>query len=248
MSGVNLDVQGGLAELVLDRPKVNALGAETNAALGDAFARVARDDGIRGVLVRARGRCFSAGLDLMEVTALDRPGMSDFFGRFDRAFSAAFRCPKPVAVAVAGHAIAGGLILAFAGDYIAWSRGSYTLALTELDIGVPFPRTAIEMVRSATTPRALRKLVYSVARVGPAEAYEMGLGDALVDDAEADARAWIERAVGRPAAAYRISKAHIRGPSWDRLDAQPPDEDERLLDGLFSDETREAMIASFTRR
>lgn len=247
MSGVKLDVTGGLAELVLDRPKVNALGRETNAALGEAFARATTDDSIRGVLVRAEGRCFSAGLDLREVGSLDRSGMRSFFGAFEHAFATAFRCPKPVAVAVQGHAIAGGLILAFAGDYVAWGTGDYTMALTELDIGVPFPRTALEMVRCATTPRVMRQLVYECKRVGPAEAFEIGLGDALVSDPVADARAWVERAVARPALAYRISKSHLRGPSWDRMDAQPAEEEARLLDGLFSEETRQAMVASMKR-
>ncbi len=248
MSAVKLDVTDGLAELTLDRPKVNALNSQTLAALAEAFGRVTTDDAIRGVLVRAEGKCFSAGLDLMEVAGLRREGMMEFFGHFEGAFRGAFTCPKPVAVAVNGHAIAGGLILAFTGDYVAWGRGDYTLALTELQVGVPFPITPMEIVRSATTPRTLRQLVYEVVRVGPAQAFEMGLGDIVSDDPEADARAWLELAISRPASAYCISKAHYRAPYWERLEAQQPDATERWLDGVFSDETREAMIATFTKR
>jgi enoyl-CoA hydratase len=203
--------------------------------------RVATDDAIRGVLLRAEGRCFSAGLDLREVMALDRAGMDGFFSRFDRTFGTIFRCPKPMAVAVQGHAIAGGLVLALAADYVAWGTGDYTLALTELDIGVPFPRTAIEIVRWATTPRAMRRLVYDCARIGPAEAYEWGLGDAIAEDPTADARAWLERSIARPLPAFKITKARLRGPHWERIDAQPEDESGRLLDALFSEETRNAM-------
>lgn len=250
MNGVTLDVTGGLAELTLDRPKVNALDSATLAGLAEAFGRVASDASIRGVLVRAEGRCFSAGLDLMEVAGLDRDGMTTFFGHFDGAFRRAFQCPKPVAVGVEGHAIAGGLILAFTGDYLAFGPGDYTLALTELQVGVPFPVTAMEIVRSATTPRTMRQLVYQVARVGPAQALAMGLGDAIADDPVADARAWLELAVSRPAPAFLVSKANHRAPYWERVDAQQPEATARWLDGVFSDETRDAMLATFaaTRR
>ena len=102
MDGLLTTVEDGLARLVLDRPKVNAFGADLIEALAATFQRITEDDAIRGVLITAEGRCFSAGLDLSLLAGLDRAGMQGFFHDFDAAFLGAFRCPKPVAVSVRG--------------------------------------------------------------------------------------------------------------------------------------------------
>ena len=215
MDGLLTTVEDGLARLVLDRPKVNAFGADLIEALAATFQRITEDDAIRGVLITAEGRCFSAGLDLSLLAGLDRAGMQGFFHDFDAAFLGAFRCPKPVAVSVRGHAIAGGLVLALTADHLVLGRGDYKLGLTELAIGVPFPRGAFEIAR------ALRHLVYGAGLVDPETAFALGIGDALVDDPDGAAEAWVRTATARPTLAFQITKGHLREPAWARADAAP---------------------------
>ena len=61
---------------------------------------------------------------------------------------------KPIAAAVEGHAIAGGLVLALAADFVALQTGGYKLGLTELQVGVPFPDSALQVVIDAIPARA----------------------------------------------------------------------------------------------
>src|SRR5258708_563130 len=110
MKFLRIDRTGPLAELVLARPPVNALDSELLAEITHACAELDRDDAVRGVLLRGEGKCLSAGLDLEAVTRLDAAGAAAFLADVDAAFGALYTLAKPLAVAVDGHAIAGGLL------------------------------------------------------------------------------------------------------------------------------------------
>ncbi|MCC6528089.1 MAG: enoyl-CoA hydratase/isomerase family protein [Polyangiaceae bacterium] len=211
MSLVRIAKQGGLAELVLDRPKVNAMSRALLEELGAAFRTLAADDTVRGVLLRGEGSCFSAGLDLKELTGFDVAAASTFFELFDATFEAAFAFPKPLAAAVHGHAIAGGLVLALTADYIALRSGvELKVGLTELKVGVPFPRVAYEIVTHGLGGRAARAMRFS-AELYPAEqAFGFGLGDAFVPDPVADARRWLDMVTARPAETFAFVKRQDR--------------------------------------
>ena len=55
MSFVKMSVDDGVADIVLDRPKVNALNRTLLEELGAAFAQVSQDSQIRGALLRSEG-------------------------------------------------------------------------------------------------------------------------------------------------------------------------------------------------
>lgn len=107
-----------VATLTLNRPEArNAL----NTALCEALLAAARRtvaDGVKLVLVRARGPVFCAGADLKE-----RKGMSDDAVRARRikafaAYGAIERLPMPVIAVVEGAAVGSGVEIAAACDLI----------------------------------------------------------------------------------------------------------------------------------
>ncbi|AUX22507.1 enoyl-CoA hydratase [Sorangium cellulosum] len=234
MQCIEVLTRDGMAEVTLNRPKVNAMNQALLREMAGVFERLAGDDAVSGVLVRGAGQCLSAGLDLRELASLDRERLSGFLDDFDAAFGAAFRFPKPLAAAVHGHAIAGGMLLAMCADHIALGDGDYKLGLPELAVGIPFPRVAFEIVRAAVPPRAFRKLMFGAELHSPAEVFEMGIGDALAADPLDDARRFLAKACGRPSAAFRSVKASHRREAWERIAASPPAEREALIDALRS--------------
>jgi enoyl-CoA hydratase len=233
MSFIRMSVQDGLADVVLDRPKVNAMNLALIRELGQTFEQIAADPSVRGALLRSEGKSFSAGLDLKEVSVLDRAGLIEFLEGFDRSIRAAFSCPKPVAAAVSGHAIAGGLVLALGTDFLALGKGDYRVGLTELAVGVPFPRLAFEIVKSAVPARALRRLVYTAENLPPSEAFELGVGDVLAEDPVAAARGWLDVVSSRPTLAFQVAKRQMRADAWARIDAAGPAEREDFIDGIL---------------
>ena len=248
MSLVHLKVQDGLAEIILDRPKVNALNLELFGELRQAMDTVNKDTSIRGVLIRSAGTCFSAGLDLLEVVNQGPDGIERFLKALDDSVDTSFRSSKPMAAAVAGHAIAGGLVLALSADFLALGQGRYKLGLTELKVGIPFPRVPFEIVRNSIGPRALRRLVYTADLIGPEEAFSLGIGDVLTDDPVEAARQWLQSVCSRPAGAFAVAKRQIREDAWRRIDNADKSEREELINIILSEEVAEAAMKVISGR
>ena len=75
MKALRIEKTRRIAELILDRPPVNAMDGEVLAELAQACACLERDNAVHGVLVRGEGKCLSAGSDLAAVVAPDRAGV-----------------------------------------------------------------------------------------------------------------------------------------------------------------------------
>ncbi len=244
---LRIERSGGIAELVLARPPVNALDGATLSEIVDACGALERDGEVRGVLLRGEGKCLSAGLDLSVFGPMDRAGAADFVARVDAAFRALFVFSKPLAVAVEGHAIAGGMLLALCGDFIAFGRGGHKVGLTELQVGVPFPPLAFEIARLALPPRALRTLVYGAESIPIADAFALGAGDVLIDDPRAAARAWLERTTPRPLGTFAFVKRLHRAEALARA-ADPAPRREEHLDLLLTARDVIAAALQATKR
>lgn len=234
MTNVSLKVAGGIAEIALARPKVNAMSSALLEELRLAFEAAAADDAVKGALLVGEGPCLSAGLDLKEVASLDRASGERFLDVMEGAFEAAFRFEKPLAAVVHGHAVAGGLVIAMCADFIAFGRGDYKIGLTELAVGVPFPRTAWEIVRSGTTPRALNKLVNEAGTHPPEEIFELGVGDVLVDEPREAAERWLALVTSRSLPVFGFVKARRREDAWARIDTYTLRERRLLLETLLA--------------
>ena len=64
---IELNTGGGIAEVVIDFPPVNALPAQAWLDLADVIARAGADPGVRAVVLAADGRGFCAGVDIKEM-------------------------------------------------------------------------------------------------------------------------------------------------------------------------------------
>ena len=109
-------LDGGILRLGFSRPKVNSINLKVLEDMQEAFNAAAALPEVKGVLLATdNAKCFSAGLDLAElygyITAKNRSALEHFaFPAMTAAFQAPSRCPKPVAAAVDGHAIAGAML------------------------------------------------------------------------------------------------------------------------------------------
>src|SRR5262249_57290964 len=91
------------------------------------------------VVVTGGGASFSAGLDLKLVPPYGPDQQRAMIAAINRMVARIYGLALPVVVAVNGHAIAGGLVVALAGDYRIGSHGTYRLGLTETRGAVPCP-------------------------------------------------------------------------------------------------------------
>ncbi|MBI2305220.1 MAG: enoyl-CoA hydratase/isomerase family protein [Chloroflexi bacterium] len=109
------ETDGPIARVILNRPeKMNALSFALREEVVEALGVAERDDGVRVVIVKGAGRCFSAGMDLADYTSppttisprLDR--VSGQAQRVRRRISwAMWNLLKPVIAQVHGYCLAG---------------------------------------------------------------------------------------------------------------------------------------------
>ena len=147
---------------------------------------------------------------------------------------------KPVACAIENHAIAGGFVLAAACDYVAISRTKdFLVGLTELTVGVPFPRECFECVRHhVVNSRGLRKFVYEGKTMSPLQAFENGFGDTFVIDPVLSASQWLRDRMSLPAGIFALTKRQINA-SYFQAIGHP---DQSLTVTLPMDKQRSAIF------
>jgi enoyl-CoA hydratase len=176
----------------------NALGGAFFEELPQRLQELAEDPSIRVVVLAARGRDFSVGLDLeflAETMAQggggeDAPtgvarrlGLRDELMRIQSAITSIEKCPKPVIAAVHGYCIGGGMDVITACDFrLASSEATFSIRETRMAI-VADLGTLQRLPRIIGEGRA-RQLVYTGQDFSAEQAQEIGLVNHAFEDVE----------------------------------------------------------------
>jgi enoyl-CoA hydratase len=245
---LDLERRGGVDVLWLDRPPVNAADLDLLTALADTVDGLERDSD-RPLVLGGRGRSFSAGADLHAVLAGDDAYAAAFVRGLVRAFGTLFRFPRPLVGAINGHALAGGAIVACCCDHRVAAEGAALIGVTEHAVGVPFPLTALEIVRHAIAPERFEEVVYTARTYSPAEAVAVGFVDEVAPPGEVLDRALTvaERLARVPAATYALIKEAVRRPALERIAAHEAEHDAAAMRAWQSEEVRSAIRAFVDR-
>src|ERR1039457_718575 len=133
--GIELCTTGGVAEVVIDFPPVNALPVRGWFELAEIVARAGADPAVRAVVLAAEGRGFCAGVDIKEMqrTSGHEALVGANRGCF-AAFAAVYDCAVPVIAAVQGFCLGGGVGLAGNADIVIAAQDA-TFGLPEVARG-----------------------------------------------------------------------------------------------------------------
>jgi enoyl-CoA hydratase/carnithine racemase len=178
-------IEGGVAVLTLNRSAArNSLSKDLISDLQAALDSIARDDGIRAVVIAANGPAFCAGHDLKELTAhrADPDQGKACFTRLMTACSAMMQSivelPKPVIAAVQGIATAAGCQLVASCD-LAVASDSAAFATPGVDIGLFCSTPMVALSRNVPRKQAMHMLL-SGEPVDAATAAQIGLINRVV--------------------------------------------------------------------
>src|SRR5262245_15279151 len=211
MSFVAVERESGIATVVLERGKVNALNPAVVEELSAAFETLKGEAGVGAAILTGSGKFFSFGFDIPEFLSYTREEFASFLTSFTTLYRSLFSYPKPLVAALNGHAVAGGCMLALTADTAIVAEGNVKISLNEIGFGSSVFAGSTEMLQFRTGARA-SQVLYSGALYAPAEAQGLGLVSEVVAPAALLDRAREiagELAAKRPAAFASI-KALLR--------------------------------------
>ena len=182
-----LEFDGPWLTVWLDRPAArNALSTRMAEELAATARALQADRDIRGVTFRGRGGIFCAGGDIRDFQDIvsgeaSHGDVAAFSRRAGELFHLVRELPQVTVMLVEGAAVAGGLGLACAGDFVV-AASDAQFALTETMLGIP-PAQIAPLVVERIGPSAARRIMLAGARLDATEAHRIGLVDELAGNA-----------------------------------------------------------------
>lgn len=152
-----VEKEGPLAWIVLNRPeRLNAMAVEFFYEFKSVVEDLAQDSEVRVILVRAEGKLFTAGLDLLDAAKIvdikgtdDRERLRKEILALQDCFSCLEQCLKPVIAAVHGQCIGGGVDLLSACD----------IRLASQDARFSVRETKIAIIADLGTLQRMQRLI-----------------------------------------------------------------------------------------
>lgn len=249
MSLIETTQYGHVHELRLARAPVNALNPELCNALTHAVHH-AVNNGAHGIVLAGGPKVFSAGLDVPYLLSLgdDQDALLQAWKAFFNAARALAACPVPVVAAMAGHAPAGGCVLALCCDYRILAEGPYRIGLNETQVGLVAPEGIQALMARVVGPHRAERLLVAGAMPDAAEALRIGLVDELtgIDDVATRARVWLDELLLLPRKPMLETRRIARAAVIDCL------RDERIelskfVSGWMEPDTQAALRAMLAR-
>jgi 3-hydroxyacyl-CoA dehydrogenase/enoyl-CoA hydratase/3-hydroxybutyryl-CoA epimerase len=203
VSTVRLSVDAaGIALLAIDIPgrPMNVLTPDLRAELRAIIDHVAADPAIKGaILTSAKPSGFMAGADLKHfVTAYERgvtaAGARDLSREFQQLIRRMETCGKPLAAAINGLALGGGLELVLGCHYrVLANDPGVRVGLPEVTVGLMPGGGGTQRLPRLIGAREALPMMLKGTHVGPDEALRLGIVDALApaDRCIETARAWL---------------------------------------------------------
>ncbi|MDH5371401.1 MAG: crotonase/enoyl-CoA hydratase family protein [Acidimicrobiia bacterium] len=192
---LSIEYDGHVATLWLNRPdKRNAMNLPFWDDIPKAMEELSNDDNVRAVIIAARGKAFSVGIDLMLLAQVagNREGSDasqklaryEEVKRFQWTMTSIADCPKPVIAAVHGYCLGAGIDLITACD----------IRLASADSIFSIRETRMAMVADVGTVQRLPRLIgaghvaellYTGKDIDAARAKKIGLINDVWPDQEA---------------------------------------------------------------
>ena len=207
---VNLEVDGGIGTIRLDRPPMNALNVAVQEELRAAAQEATARPDVRAVVIYGGPKVFAAGADIKEMATMSYTDMVDRSAALSSAFTAVAKIPKPVVAAVTGYALGGGCELTLCADYRVAGE-SAKLGQPEILLGVIPGAGGTQRLARLVGPSKAKDLCFTGRFVDAEEALRIGLVDQVVPNEQVldVARGWAQQFVNGPSYALRAAKEAI---------------------------------------
>jgi enoyl-CoA hydratase/carnithine racemase len=242
---------GGVATLTLNRPeRFNPLSSEMIAALQAELDSIAADPSVRVVILRARGKGFSAGHDLKEMRAHagDKAWQRCLFDDCSRMMMALTQLPQPLIARVHAIATAAGCQLVSMCD-LAVAADTAKFAMPGVNIGVFCTTPAVGVARNIGRKRAMEMLLTGEP-IDAQTALSWGLVNRVVpaDKLDAEIQRFVDIVLARSPATIKMGKQTFYRQIDRSLEAAYDLASESMAANLLLDDAAEGMDAFLEKR
>jgi enoyl-CoA hydratase len=184
-----IEREGHIQWLILNRPeRRNTMTQEFFSGLCELFPQFDADPQVRVVVIKAEGKSFTAGLDLMEAgsllggtTADAREQLRKKVLALQESMNVIERCRKPVVAAVHSHCIGGGVDLLSACDIRLASRDAI-FSIRETKIAIIADLGTLQRLPTIIGHGWFRELALTGRDFTAEEALQMGFITRLCED------------------------------------------------------------------
>lgn len=242
MQTITKEYHDHIAILRLNRGPTNPISSTMVDDLSEAL--VTLKGTARGMVLCGGDQFFSVGFDLPEVLKFDRPAMGNFLERFNQLCLDLFTAPFPTVCALAGHAVAGGNILALACDYRYAVSEEKKIGLNELRLGLPVPYLADMMLRHTIGDRYASQMIYGGEFMSFSDAKIVGLIDVVgpPDELEDFTIERLSQIASFRSQAFSAVKANKVEEILSRFEKSHQSKNEQFLDCWFSDPVQQNLL------
>jgi Delta3-Delta2-enoyl-CoA isomerase len=243
MEFIRLAIEEELAEVRLERGKVNAIDERLVEELSACLGQLADDPRVRATILTGTGSFFSFGFDVPHFLGYSKGAFTEYLGSFTALYRDLFSHPKPIVAALNGHAVAGGCMLAIACDARIMIGGKAKIGLNEIGFGSSVFAGSVGMLRFCVGERRAQQILYAGALYSAEEALALGLVDAvatahgLADEARRAAR----QLAGKDADAFRNIKRLLRKPVVEEMLARETQSIREFVEIWYSEATRKRL-------
>jgi enoyl-CoA hydratase/carnithine racemase len=186
---VHFKKDGTVATVTIDnQERLNALSTPMWRQLGEAFAALSADEGIRCVVLRGAGdKAFAAGADIaaFETERYDVASAKKYGKIVHGALDSISHCPHPVVALIKGPCVGGGLEIVSRCDLrICGESSRFGIPVKRLGLVVAYEE--MKALVDLAGPAAVLEIVLEGQIFGAAEAAKKGLVNRVVSDGEVE--------------------------------------------------------------
>ena len=199
---VHVSRRGGVLEVVIDKPKANAIDMKVSQALGEAFVMLRDDPELSvGIITGGGERIFCAGWDLKAVESgemsIENWWEEDYGPGGFAGLTELWDLNKPVIAALNGITLGGGVEIMLSCDLIIAAE-HVEIGLPEMPLGIVPDAGAVQRLPRRIPYNKAMEMLLLGERMGAAEAARFGLVNAVVpaDQLMTTARAWADKLAG----------------------------------------------------
>jgi cyclohexa-1,5-dienecarbonyl-CoA hydratase len=225
---VEAGLENGLGTITLNRPPVNVLNIAMMEEINGVLDEWHGKKDLKAVLFDAKGKCFSAGVDVGEHMGDLAPKMiTAFHGMFRRMD----RLGVPTVASVYGSCLGGGCELAIFCDLVI-SADDAKYGQPEIQVGV-FPPIAAQIMPRIMGRKAAMDLILSGRIISAQEALTMGLINKVVirEELETATQEFLKPYLKLSAEVLRKTRKAIMAGLLDDLEPSL-----KVIEGIYLDE------------